>query len=82
VQHRMAGADAERCFHHALYVARTLQARSWELRAATSLARLLIGQNRTDEARATLAPVLASFSEGFETFDFKQAAALLNDARS
>jgi len=58
-------------------VAQGQQARSWELRAAISLARLLIAQNRQDEAKSNLAPILARFTEGFESADLKQAAALL-----
>jgi class 3 adenylate cyclase/tetratricopeptide (TPR) repeat protein len=73
-----AEAEAERSFHRALQVAQGQQARSWELRAATSLARLLIAQNRQDEAKSNLAPILASFTEGFESADLKEAAALLN----
>jgi class 3 adenylate cyclase/tetratricopeptide (TPR) repeat protein len=73
-----AEADAERSFHRALQVAQGQQARSWELRAATSLARLLLARNRQDEARSNLAPILASFTEGFETADLKAATALLS----
>ena len=72
-----AEAEAERSFHRALQVAQGQQARSWELRAATSLARLLRTQNRQDEARSNLAPILANFTEGFESADLKEAAALL-----
>ncbi|MBV8451546.1 MAG: AAA family ATPase, partial [Deltaproteobacteria bacterium] len=72
-----AESEAERNFHRALQVAQGQQARSWELRAATSLARLLIAQNRQDEAKSSLAPILARFTEGFESADLKQAAALL-----
>jgi len=79
VLHRDGEAEAERSFHHALQVAQGQQARSWELRAATSLARFLLAQERQEEARSNLAPILASFTEGFETNDFKEAAALLRD---
>jgi class 3 adenylate cyclase/predicted ATPase len=72
-----AEAEAERSFQRALEVARGQQARSWELRAATSLARLLSQRNRQDEARSNLAPILASFTEGYETSDFKEATALV-----
>ncbi len=55
------------------------EARSWELRAATSLARLLRRIGRRDEARATLAPVFTQFTEGFETGDLREAKALLEE---
>ena len=73
-----AEAEAERNFHCALQVAQGQQARSWELHAAISLARLLLARNRQDEARSILTPILASFTEGFESTDFKEAAALLS----
>jgi len=79
VLHRDAEAEVQDSFHRALQVARGQQARSWELRAATSLARFLGTQKRQEEARSNLAPILASFTEGFETNDFKEAAALLHD---
>jgi predicted ATPase len=72
-----AEAEAERSFHHALQVAQGQQARSWELRAGTSLARLLVARHRQDEARSNLAPILAGMTEGFESTDYKEAAALL-----
>jgi predicted ATPase len=72
-----AEAEAARCFHRALQVAQEQQARSWELRAATSLARLLSTQNRSEEAKSQLAPVLSGFPEGFDTADLKEATTLL-----
>ena len=72
-----AVAEAERSFMQALQVARRQQAGSWELRAATSLARLLAERGRHDEAKSNLAPILASTTEGFETADFKEGAVLL-----
>jgi class 3 adenylate cyclase/predicted ATPase len=72
-----AEAEAAHSFHRALQVAQEQQARSWELRAATSLARLLSTQDRRDEAKSHLAPVLGGFPEGFDTTDLKEAAALL-----
>ena len=72
-----AEAEAARCFHRALQVAQEQQARSWELRAATSLARLLSTQNQSEEAKSQLAPVLSGFPEGFDTADLKESAALL-----
>jgi predicted ATPase len=72
-----AEAEAARCFHRALQVAQEQQARSWELRAATSLARLLSTQNQSEEAKSRLAPVLSGFPEGFDTADLREAATLL-----
>jgi predicted ATPase len=72
-------AESERSFQRALEVAQDQHARSWELRAATSLARFLRTHKRHDEAKSKLAPVLAGFTEGFETADLKQATALLGD---
>jgi class 3 adenylate cyclase/predicted ATPase len=63
----------------ALAVARAQQAKSWELRAAKSLATLLRDQGRHDEARELLAPIYAWFKEGFETLDLKMAKALLTE---
>ena len=68
---------AEDCFLRALDLAREQDALSWELRAATSLARLRHNEKRTAEAHASLAPVYARFTEGFETPDLKAARALL-----
>jgi tetratricopeptide (TPR) repeat protein len=63
--------------HQALDLAREQGARSWELRAATSLARLLLRQGRAGEVRTILAPVFAWFTEGFETADLCAASACL-----
>ena len=70
---------AETTFLEALNVARAQAAKSWELRAATSYARLLKGQSRTQEALALLRPVYDWFTEGFDTKDLKEAQALLDD---
>ena len=72
-------AQAEVCFQHALAIARRQQAKSWELRAATSLARLWQQQGRHAEARALLAPVYGWFTEGFDTRDLVEANALLHE---
>jgi class 3 adenylate cyclase/predicted ATPase len=71
--------EAETCFHHALEVARTQQAKSFELRAATSLARLWQQQGKRQEAYALLALVYGWFTEGFDTADLKDAKALLHE---
>jgi class 3 adenylate cyclase/predicted ATPase len=71
-------AKAQAYFERALSVARTQQAKSWELRAATGLARLWRGQGKRDEARDLLAPVYGWFTEGFDTLDLKEAKALLD----
>jgi predicted ATPase len=75
-------AQAEACFQQALAIARRQQAKSWELRAATSLARLWQQQGQPAEARALLAPVYGWFTEGFDTADLKDAKALLEELRA
>ncbi len=70
---------AETCFHQALDIARRQQAKAWELRAATSLARLRQGQGKSEEAHDLLAPVYNWFTEGFDTADLKDAKALLEE---
>ena len=71
-------AEAETCFHHAITIAQHQQAKSWELRAATSLARLWQQQGKRQEAYDLLAPVYGWFTEGFDTADLKDAKALLD----
>ena len=71
--------EAEACFLKAIEIACKQQAKSLELRAATSLARLLAKQGRCDEARRMLSEVYAWFTEGFDTADLKEAKALLDD---
>ena len=70
---------AEAHFERALTVARAQHAKSWELRAAMSLARLRHDQGKRDEARDLLAPVYDWFTEGFDTLDLKEAKALLEE---
>jgi predicted ATPase len=87
--HRIAGeialksqpdaAKAEKHFERALVVARQQQAKSWELRAAMSMARLWRDQGKRDEARELLTPVYGWFTEGFDTLDLKEAKALLEE---
>jgi predicted ATPase len=74
-----AAGEAEQDYVNAIMVARKQGARSLELRAATSLARLLRAQGRNDGARGQLAPVFDWFTEGFGTADLKEAKALLDD---
>jgi predicted ATPase len=69
--------QAEVCFQQALTVAHHQQARSWELRAATSLARLWQQQGKYEEARELLAPIYGWFTEGFDTADLQEAKTLL-----
>ena len=71
-------AKAEVYFERALAVAREQQAKSWELRAAMSMARLWRGQGKPQQARELLAPIYGWFTEGFDTRDLNQARALLD----
>ena len=90
--HRVAGeialkspqrdvVKAQACFEHSLTVARAQQAKSWELRAAMSLARLFSDQGKRQTARDLLAPIYDWFTEGFETSDLRKAKALLGELR-
>ncbi len=72
-------AEAEACFHQAITIAQSQSAKSWELRAATSLARLWQSQDKRQEACDLLAPVYGWFTEGFDTADLKDAKALLDE---
>ena len=91
--HRVAGeialkspehdaAKAEAYFERALAVARAQQAKSWELRAAMSMARLWRDQGKPQQARELLAPVYGWFTEGFDTRDLREAKALLEELGS
>ncbi len=71
--------EAEKKLRAAIAVSRQQGAKSWELRATTSLARLLDKQGRRDEARAMLAEIHNWFTEGFDTVDLKDAKALLDE---
>jgi len=71
----------ESCFQRSLTIARERQAKSWELRAATSLARLWGEQGERRKAHDLLAPVYDWFTEGFDTADLKDAKALLDELR-
>jgi predicted ATPase len=79
---REAVPDVEQAgisFKRALDIARDQQAKSWELRAATSLARLWRDQGKRAEAHDLLEPVYGGFTEGFDTADLKDAKALLDE---
>jgi predicted ATPase len=91
--HRIAGeialmspkpdaAKAEAYLERALAVVRKQQAKSWELRAAMSMARLWRDQGKPQQARELLAPVYGWFTEGFDTLDLKEAKALLDELAS
>ena len=73
---------AQSYFERALAVARQQQAKSWELRAAMSMARLWRDQGKVQQARELLAPVYGWFTEGFNTRDLKEAKALLEELAS
>ena len=79
LQQSQEAEDPEACFHKAIEIAKKQQAKSWELRAATSLARLWQGQGKRAEAHDLLAPVYNWFTEGFETADLKDAKVLLRE---
>lgn len=72
-------SEAEVSFREAIDIARTQQAKVWELRAVTSLSRLLLEQGRRQEARDMLAEIYAWFTEGFDTRDLQEAKALLEE---
>ena len=72
-------AGAERCFSQAIDIAQQQSAKFWELRAATSLARLWSEQGRPDAARDLLAPIYGWFAEGFDTPVLKEAKAMLDE---
>jgi predicted ATPase len=74
-QNELAEAD----FREAIALAQNMSAKAWELRAATSLARLLNKQGKRDEARAMLTDIYNWFTEGFDTADLKDAKALLDE---
>jgi predicted ATPase len=75
-------AEAETCFHHAIVIAQNQSAKSLELRAATSLAKLWQSQGKRQDAYDLLAPVYGWFTEGFNTADLKDAKVLLDELRT
>jgi predicted ATPase len=74
-------SEAESCFHRAIEIARQQQAKSFELRAVMSLARLWQQQGKRGEGRAILEEIYGWFTEGFDTADLKDARALLDELR-
>ncbi|MBI3320131.1 MAG: hypothetical protein HYZ89_06050 [Candidatus Omnitrophica bacterium] len=76
---RSPEAEAEECFQKAIEIARRQSAKSLELRAVMSLARLWQQQGKKDEARQTLAEIYGWFTEGFDTVDLQEAKALLEE---
>jgi class 3 adenylate cyclase/predicted ATPase len=71
-------AGAERCFRRAIHIAQQQSAKFWELRAATSLARLFCEQKKRDAARDLLGPIYGWFTEGFDTPVLNEAKASLD----
>jgi len=76
---RSGTEEAGHCFQGALYVARKLDAKSFELRAITSLARLLRDTRRRDAGRSMLSEIYDWFTEGIDTADLKDAKMLLHE---
>jgi predicted ATPase len=74
-----AQAEAEACFLKAIDIARQQQAKSWELRATTSLARLWQKQGKQREARSILSEIYNWFTEGFDTKDLQEAKELIEE---
>ena len=72
-------APAEACFHQSIEIAREQNAKSWELRAVTSLARLYQNQHKGSEAHRLLEQIYSKFTEGFDTADLKEAKAVLDE---
>jgi class 3 adenylate cyclase/predicted ATPase len=78
-QNNSNAAEAQSCFQRAIEIARKQSAKSWELRATMSFARLLDKEGKRDEARAMLADIYGWFTEGFDTADLQDAKALLDE---
>jgi predicted ATPase len=75
----LVAAQAEACFYHAIRTAQAQEAKSWELRAVMSMARLYQSQNRQNEARNLLTPIYTSFTEGLATADLRDAKVLIEE---
>jgi tetratricopeptide (TPR) repeat protein len=73
---------ADRDFRETIAAARRIGSKAYELRATTSLARLLASQGKRDEARAMLAAIYNQFTEGFDTADLKDAKELIDELRT
>ena len=73
--------EAEMALRASIDWARQQQAKSWELRSATTLAELLAGRGERDDARAILEPILNWFTEGFDTHDLKAARSLIESLK-
>ena len=82
VQAEPAPEDAERHFRRSIEIAREREQKSYELRTAVTLARLLDSQGRRDEACAALGGIYDWFTEGFDTFDLRTARARLDSVRA
>jgi len=78
-QNNSNASEAQSCFERAIEIARKQSAKSWELRATTSLARLLSQQGYREQARTMLADIYNWFTEGFDTADLRDAKALLDE---
>jgi predicted ATPase len=76
---RATVSQAETCFHQSIMVARQQKAKSWELRAAMSIARLYQKQNKQKEGRDLLAEIYNRFTEGFDTMDLRETKVLLDE---
>ena len=79
-QNDSSATEAENCFRKAIDVAQQQKAKSWELRATTSLAGLLAKQGHRADSHAMLAEIYGWFTEGFDTADLKDAKALLEES--
>jgi tetratricopeptide (TPR) repeat protein len=79
IQNAGAFENAQSCFCKAIEIARRQSAKSWELRATTSLSRLLANHGRREKARSMLGDIYGWFTEGFDTADLKEAKALLDE---
>jgi predicted ATPase len=74
-----AAANAEGCFNQSIKMARQQKAKSWELRAVMSMARLYHNQGKQEEVRSLLAQIYGTFTEGFATKDLREAKVLLEE---
>jgi hypothetical protein len=82
IQPKQRATEAEQCLKAAIALAQQQEAKFWELRATTALAKLRAHQGCSSEARDLLAPVYGCFTEGFNTLDLKEAKALLDELTS